>query len=290
MNVSMQDAFNLGWKLASVVRNRCPPSLLHTYSAERRTIAEELIDFDREWAALFASTHGEGAGADPAKTQSYFVRHARYTAGTATHYGPSILTGGRTYQHLAEGCVVGERFHSAPVIRLADAKPVHLGHVVTADGRFRIFAFAGASNPAAASSGIRRLCDFLAESQDSPVQKYTRRDEDIDAVIDVRAVFQQTHRELAIEAMPTLLLPRKGRHGLYDYEKMFCADIKGGNDIFAMRGIDREAGCMVVVRPDQYVAHVLPLDGYKQLALFFDGFMLSQSDRDARSTAEIGAA
>ena len=29
-----------------------------------------------------------------------------------------------------------------------------------------------------------------------------------------------------------------------------------------MRGIDRERGCMVVVRPDQYVAHVLPLDGY----------------------------
>jgi len=39
------------------------------------------------------------------------------------------------------------------------------------------------------------------------------------------------------------------------------------------RGIDRERGCMVVVRPDQYVAHVLPLDGGAQLAAFFDGFM-----------------
>ena len=56
MNVSMQDAFNLGWKLVSVLRSRCPPSLLHTYSAERRAIAKELIDFDREWAALLAST------------------------------------------------------------------------------------------------------------------------------------------------------------------------------------------------------------------------------------------
>jgi phenol 2-monooxygenase len=276
MNVSMQDAFNLGWKLACVLRQRCPPSLLHTYSAERRAIAKELIDFDREWAHLLASAHGEGAGADPAKTQSYFARHQRYTAGTATHYGPSILTGGATYQHLAEGFVIGTRFHSAPVIRLADAKPVHLGHVVTADGRFRIFAFAGAENPAASGSAIRRLCDFLGESRDSPVRKHTRRDEDIDATIDVRAVFQQAHRELAIEAMPALLLPRKGRHGLHDYEKMFCADIKGGNDIFEMRGIDRKAGCMVVVRPDQYVAHVLPLDGHDELAAFFDGFMLPQ--------------
>jgi len=289
MNVSMQDAFNLGWKLASVLRNRCPPSLLHSYSAERRAIAKELIDFDREWAALIASAHGEGGGADPARTQSYFVRHGRYTAGTATHYAPSILTGEPDHQHLAAGFVIGKRFHSAPVIRLCDGKPVHLGHVVTADGRFRIFAFAGAGDPAAAGSAIRRLCDFLAEGRESPIRKYTRRGEDIDAVIDFRAVFQQEHRALALEAMPTLLLPRKGRYGLLDYEKMFCADIRGGNDVFAMRGIDRAAGCMVVVRPDQYVAHVLPLDGHKQLAEFFDGFMLPQSEEEARRPAEIAA-
>jgi phenol 2-monooxygenase (NADPH) len=276
MNVSMQDAFNLGWKLAAVLRKRCPPSLLHTYSAERRAIAKELIDFDREWAALLASTRGE-SGADSAETQNYFVRHGRYTAGTATQYRTSILTGESLHQHLAEGFVIGKRFHSAPVVRLADAKPVHHGHVVKADGRFRIFAFAGADDPTASGSGIRRLCDFLAEDKESPVRKYTPRGEDIDAVIDVRAVFQQAHRDLAIEAMPPLLLPRKGRYGLRDYEKVFCADSKGGNDIFSMRGVDRKAGCVVVVRPDQYVAHVLPLDRFEELASFFDGFMLPQS-------------
>jgi phenol 2-monooxygenase len=290
MNVSMQDAFNLGWKLVSVMRKQCKPSLLHTYSAERQAIAKELIDFDREWSALLASIHGEDGGGDPAKTQSYFVRSGRYTAGTATHYGRSILTGEPVYQHLAKGYVVGKRFHSATVIRLADAKPVHLGHVVKADGRFRIFAFAGTDNPAGPRSPIRQLCDFLAEDQESPVRKYTQLGDDVDAVIDVRAVFQQAHRELAIEVMPALLLPRKGRYGLRDYEKLFCAEIKSGNDIFAMRGIDREAGCMVVVRPDQYVAHVLPLDGYEQLSSFFDGFMLPQKDRDARQMVEIIAA
>jgi phenol 2-monooxygenase (NADPH) len=285
MNVSMQDAFNLGWKLAAVLRGRCPPSLLHTYSAERRTIAKELIDFDREWAALLASTHGDSAGPDPAKTQNYFVRSGRYTAGTATHYGPSLLTGEPAYQHLAEGFVVGERFHSAQVIRFADAKPVHLGHVVKADGRFRIFAFAGRGDRVATGSAIRQLCDFLAEDQESPTRKYTRRGEDIDAVIDVRAIFQQAHRQLAIEAMPPLLLPHKGSFGLQDYEKIFCADVEGGADIFAMRSIDREVGCMVIVRPDQYVAHVLPLDGYEALNSYFDRFMLSQSDQDTLKVA-----
>jgi phenol 2-monooxygenase len=269
MNVSMQDGFNLGWKLASVLRKRCPPHLLHTYSAERQAVAKELIDFDREWAALLASSKGF----DAAETQSYFVRHGRYTAGTAAHYRPSILTGEQTHQHLAEGLTIGMRFHSAPVIRLADAKPVHLGHVVKADGRWRIFAFAGAKDPAAPNSGIRALCEFLAGAAESPVRKYTPAGQDIDQVIDVRAVFQQGHRELAVEAMPSFLLPRKGRYGLCDYEKMFCPDLESGNDIFAMRGIDRNAGCMVVVRPDQYVAHIVPLDGYGQLAAFFDAFM-----------------
>lgn len=272
MNVSMQDGFNLGWKLASVLRKRSGPRLLHTYSAERQTIAKELIDFDREWANLLASSKGF----DPVETQRYFVRHGRFTAGTAAHYSPSILTGGATHQHLAEGLAIGMRFHSAPVIRLADAKPVHLGHTVKADGRWRIFAFAGAEDPAAPNSGIRALCDFLAEAQDSPVRKYTQTGEDIDSVIDVLAVFQQDHHELAVQEMPFFLLPRKGRYGLRDYEKMFCADPKSGNDIFTLRGIDREGGCMVVVRPDQYVAHVLPLDGYEQLTAFFDGFMTRQ--------------
>jgi phenol 2-monooxygenase (NADPH) len=269
MNVSMQDGFNLGWKLASVLRKRAPPRLLHTYSAERQAIAKELIDFDREWAEILASSKGF----DAAETQTYFVRHGRYTAGTAAHYRPSILTGEATYQHLANGLSIGMRFHSAPVIRVADARPVHLGHLVKADGRWRIFAFGGANDPTAPNAGIRALCDFLAEAQESPVTRYTPDGEDIDAVIDVVAVFQQGHRELAVEAMPALLLPRKGRYGLCDYEKVFCPDLKSGSDIFTVRGIDRERGCMVVVRPDQYVAHVLPLDGHGQLAAYFDGFM-----------------
>jgi phenol 2-monooxygenase (NADPH) len=282
MNVSMQDGFNLGWKLASVLRGRCAPHLLHTYSAERQAIAAELIDFDREWAALMASSKGF----DPAETQRYFVQHGRYTAGTATRYQPALLTGEPTHQHLAKGLTIGMRFHSAPVIRVADAKPVHLGHVVKADGRWRIFAFAGAGDTGAERSGIHALCDFLAGAAESPVRKYTPPGEDVDAVIDVRATFQQPHRELAIESMPSLLLPQKGRYGLRDYEKVYSADPKSGQDIFTMRGIDREQGCLVIVRPDQFVAHVLPLDAYAELAAYFDGFMTAPERAATAAAAE----
>jgi phenol 2-monooxygenase len=279
MNVSMQDAFNLGWKLAAVLQGRCAPQLLHTYSAERRAIAEELINFDRKFAKMFSAPpkdpdDPDSEGVDPAEFQRYFVQQARFTAGTATRYTPSLITAEPIWQHLAPGLVIGMRFHSAPVIRLADAKPVHLGHTVKADGRWRLFVFADGEDRGTAPSRVRSLCAFLSDSPQSPVRRYTPADQDIDSVIDVRAVFQQGHRELAIESMPALLVPCKGRYGLRDYEKVFCPDLKSGNDVFAMRGIDRRNGCIVIVRPDQYVAHILPLEAHDELAAFFDRFMV----------------
>ena len=274
MNVSMQDAFNLGWKLAAVLQGLAPPSLLHSYSGERQSIAKELIDFDREFAKMFSAkpkTAADEDGVDPAEFQRYFVQQARFTAGTATRYAPSLLTGQGAHQHLADGFVVGMRFHSAPVVRLADAKPMHLGHVAEADGRWRIYLFAGAEG-LAQGSRLVGLCDFLAHAPTSPVRRHTPANMDVDALFDIRAIFQQPHQALSMDALPELLWPTKGRLGLRDYEKAFCVDAKAG-DIYDLRGVNREQGCMVVVRPDQYVAQVLPLDAHGQLSDYFAGIL-----------------
>ncbi len=278
MNVSMQDTFNLGWKLAAVLQGRSSPALLHTYSAERNAIASQLIDFDREFSKLFSTASKDSGSAaekkvDPAEFQSYFVKQGRFTAGTATQYMPSQICGEPTFQHLATGFTVGMRFHSAPVVRLVDAKPMQLGHAAVADGAWRIYAFADSRHPQDPASRIGALCRFL-DTDKSPIKRFTPSGAGPDSVIDVRAIFQQGHRDLAVNGMPPVLLPRKGRFGLIDYEKMFCPDLKSGADIFEMRGIDREQGCMVVVRPDQYIAHVLPLHGFDTLAGFFAGFMI----------------
>ena len=277
MNVSMQDAFNLGWKLASVLEGRAKPELLRTYSAERHAIAEELIAFDKEWSKIMASqpkdpSRPELGGVDPQELQAYFVKSGRYTAGVATHYAPAtMLTASATHQYLAKGFTIGMRFHSAPVVRLADAKPVQLGHAARADGAWRIYAFADAGG-----KRLRELAAFLAESPKSPIRRFTPAGSDIDSVIDVRAVFQQGHRDLKVQELPPILLPRKGCFGLVDYEKAYCPDLKNGPDIFDLRGIDRAQGAMVVVRPDQYVSNVLPLDAHDELAAFFGRFLLDQ--------------
>ena len=274
MNVSMQDAFNIGWKLAAVLQGRSPASLLHTYSAERQAVAKELIDFDREWAAMLS----DRASNDAAAVQKYFVQHGRYTAGTATQYKPALLTGTGTHQALATGLQIGKRFHSAPVVRMGDGKHMQIGASFLADGRWRLLAFAGQGDAATANSPLATLCKFLGQSPESPLKRFTPAGADVDAVIDVRAVFQQSHHTLAVTALPELLFPQKGRHGLRDYEKAFCAtdgeSQKQNSNIYTLRGIDRVHGCLVVVRPDQYIAHILPLNDTDALTAFFAGFML----------------
>jgi 2-polyprenyl-6-methoxyphenol hydroxylase-like FAD-dependent oxidoreductase len=52
LNLGLQDAVNLGWKLAAVLNGRVEPALLATYEAERRPAAERVIMHSRAQLAL----------------------------------------------------------------------------------------------------------------------------------------------------------------------------------------------------------------------------------------------
>lgn len=268
MNVSMQDGFNLGWKLGYVLDGRSPERLLSTYSAERKVVAKELIDFDKKWSTLMATKPEDME--DPSELEDFYVRTAEFPAGFMTEYAPSMLVAEATHQSLAEGFPLGKRFKSAPVVRVPDANPVHMGHHHRADGRWRIYAFADAM-PAGADSALAAWAQWLVDSPDSPVRRFTPDAADLDSIFDVKVVYQQDHTAVDIGRVPEVFLPKSGPFGLTDYEKVYAADPR--DDIFASRGIDR-AGAVVVVRPDQYVAAVLPLDATAELAAFFEGILL----------------
>ncbi len=146
MNVSMQDGFNLGWKLGHVLTGLASADLLRTYDDERRPVAQQLIDFDREWSSLMARKPGEIT--DPAELSTYYLATAEFPSGFMTHYGPSVITADAPAQELASGFPVGKRFKSVEVVRVCDGNPVHLGHHATADGRWRVYAFADAEGSA----------------------------------------------------------------------------------------------------------------------------------------------
>lgn len=275
LNTSLPDTFNLGWKLAAVLQGKAHPKLLQTYATERRKVAQMLINADREMSALVATRPTANKDASKGKTdtgdiEKFIARQNGFIAGTSIQYDPSYICTGEAHQHLATGFRIGQRFHSAEAVRVADGRPQHLGHLNKADGRWRIFLFGGQQHPLDADSDVSQLIGFLANAESSPVRKYTPAAADIDSVFDIYAVFQQ--QDLSIETMPELLWPAKGKYGLRDYEKVFRS--VPDNDIFEQRGIDRSSGCMVVVRPDQHVATILPLTAHEQLSAFFDYFMI----------------
>lgn len=274
MNVSMQDGFNLGWKLGSVVSGLAPASLLSTYSAERQPVAQQLIDFDREWSSLMARKPEEIS--DPQELATFYLGTAEFPSGFMTQYGPSMITGDAAHQELATGFPIGKRFKSSQVSFVCDGNVVHLGHHAKADGRWRVYAFADA--PAAGeASALTDWAEWMATAPESPVSRFTPAGADVDAVFDVKAIYQQRHDELDITRAPEAFRPKTGPLALMDWEKVFAAgpSVWCPTDIFEERGISRD-GAVVVVRPDGYVAHVLPLTATAELGEFFAGQMLER--------------
>ncbi|MFC8733321.1 FAD-binding monooxygenase [Luteimicrobium sp. NPDC057192] len=280
MNVSMQDGWNLAWKLGQVLTGLSPESLLDTYSGERWQIAKDLIEFDGEWSTLMTRSPED---LDPAELAAFYVATAEFPAGFMTRYEPSMVTGDTAHQDLATGFPVGKRFRSAPVRRVADFYDEHLGHHHRADGRWRLYAFADAAAPGEPSA-LGAWAAWLLDSPESPVRRFTPLGADFDALFDVKVVYQQPHDQVDLAVVPPVFRPHVGPFGLVDYEKVYAADPELG-DVFDLRGIDRTRGAVVVVRPDQYVAHVLPLTATAELATFFAGLLLP-ADRTAAEPVE----
>ncbi len=266
MNVSMQDGWNLAWKLGYVLTGMASDELLGTYSDERQVTAQNLIDFDLEWSTLMAKKPEEFESPD--EVADFYVRTAEFPAGFMTEYEPSIVTSSQVRQDLATGFTLGKRFKSVNTVRVADAVPVHIGHHHRADGRFRIYAFADADRTA-----LNAWAEWMLSDEASPIRRFTPEGVDIDTVFDVKAVYQQPHHDVAIETVPKVFLPASGPYGLPDYEKIYAAI--ADDDIFEQRGVSRE-GAIVVVRPDHYVSHILPLSAREELTEFFGQFLLPQ--------------
>lgn len=209
---------------------------------------------------------------DPGDLATYYLATAEFPSGFMTQYAPEtgvVARGAR--QELASGFPLGKRFKSAPVSLAADGNVVHLGHHAKADGRWRVYVFADEDG-----SGAKRFAE-AAGAPDGFVARYTPGGADVDAVFDVKVIYPQSFDEIDVTTVPALYRPHTGPLGLADWEKVFAAGPARWNDvdIFAERGLSRD-GVVVVVRPDQYVAGVFPLEATAELAAFFDGWLTPQ--------------
>ena len=162
MNVSLQDGYNIGWKLASVLKGEASQAILETYIIERQKVAETLINWDKVWAQQMSSMHkGNGVIDADGKIDfsEIFVQSGAFTAGLTITYDDSSITQGKgSSQEVATNLKVGMRFPSTQVIRFCDAKAMQLITAIPSDGRWRIMVFAGDICQDAASKRLSQVC------------------------------------------------------------------------------------------------------------------------------------
>ncbi|KAF5594958.1 phenol 2-monooxygenase [Fusarium pseudocircinatum] len=273
MNVSLQDGFNIGWKMAHVLTGRAPPSVLETYVLERQQTAQQLIEFDRSFSKLFSSEHRKANGITAKDFHDKFVETGRYTAGMATKYKPSVLTSlDESDNSIASGLTVGMRFPSAPVVRLSDTKPMQLNKTLAADGRWHVLTFCSGDF---ATKGLHDVAKEFVNL----MKMFTPTGAPADKVFSHTLLIKAERKTIEIDQLPGVFFPHTGPYNLRNVHRVFVDDTSpymlGCGQAFSKYGIDAEQGAIVVVRPDLYTARLLSLSQVADLFTLFKGCLNS---------------
>ncbi|KAI9803403.1 MAG: hypothetical protein M1833_000922 [Piccolia ochrophora] len=277
MNTAFLDAQNLAWKIHLVESGFARRSILASYETERKKIAEDLLDFDSKYAALFSAripsageigqaNHSQSKKNDENDFVKMFKASCEFTSGYGVTYPSNELLWSSNHParspHFLPTTIPahpGRLLPPANVTRVVDANPIHLEQAVPLTGAFRIYLFAG--KPSLTS---RAITDFAANLKRkwSFFSSYQRDD-----AASVTHHEQHHPHSLFFTFCTVLAAPRQGieiakmlPEVLARYRTHVYADDLWDRRVpdaeaaaHAKMGVDEERGGVVVVRPDGYV-------------------------------------
>jgi len=271
MNASMNDTHNLAWKIAQVLGGWASPSLLKTYEFERRKYAQDLINFDKEFSALFSGKPRTAENQDGISHEEFltaFQTFGGFTSGVGVHYSSSAIVEVK-HQKFAPGLIIGQRMLPQIFIRAADMRPIEIQDMLPADIRFKLLLFVGHLT----ETRIARL-NLLAEDLSKPtafLQKYSAHGNN-SSIFDIVTVTAGKKDDINYLNVPALFRPHWSKVLLDDID---VTGTKGGN-AYDRFGIDTKEVIIVVIRPDGYVGMVAPSTALEDLDGYFGSFLLPQ--------------
>jgi 2-polyprenyl-6-methoxyphenol hydroxylase-like FAD-dependent oxidoreductase len=115
MNTGIQDAYNLGWKLAAVINGQASPLLLDTYGAERIPIADWLLKTTSERQRVMFSEAAKGSGLESMATNDTTQLNLNYRGSSLNRKGQitqnGLQAGDRAPDaHLGDGSWLSDQF------------------------------------------------------------------------------------------------------------------------------------------------------------------------------------
>lgn len=126
-NTSIQDAYNLAWKLAAVLRGQAEPSLLETYSTERAPVAERIVKrankSSREFVDLFVALGVTDAETEEEMVAAIEERKANTPEGAAKRAALVKAMDLKNYEFNAHGVELGQFYTSAAVVSDGTSRP-----------------------------------------------------------------------------------------------------------------------------------------------------------------------
>ena len=126
-NTSIQDAFNLAWKLAMVLKGQAGERLLDSYDAERAPIAKQIVTRANQSIAetgpIFAAL-GMAEGVDPAQMQANLEARCDGTpAAEAQREAIRKAIAFKKYEFDAHGVEMNQRYRSSAVVTDGQMEP-----------------------------------------------------------------------------------------------------------------------------------------------------------------------
>ena len=129
-NTSIQDAYNIAWKLALVLRGVAAPSLLDSYQAERAPIGKQIVDRANksieEYGPVFDAL-GLRAACDPETMRaSMRARTENTPAASAQRAALRRAIAAKTYEFNAHGVEMNQRYASRAIVPDGSPEPAYV--------------------------------------------------------------------------------------------------------------------------------------------------------------------
>ncbi|GAA1678851.1 FAD-dependent monooxygenase [Kribbella yunnanensis] len=123
-NTSIQDAYNLAWKLALVLKGQAAPSLLATYDEERTPIAKQIVDRANKSRTQFGQIFKAlGMTPDAPAGRTIESRKEDTPEGAAQREELRTAIELKDYEFNAHGVELGQRYQSAAVVTDGTPEP-----------------------------------------------------------------------------------------------------------------------------------------------------------------------
>ncbi|HEX4092901.1 MAG TPA: FAD-dependent monooxygenase [Trebonia sp.] len=126
-NTSVQDSYNLAWKLAAVLRGEAGPGLLETYSAERAPIARQIVTrankSSREFGQFFEVLGLTEAETEEEMREQIEERKANTARGRAKREALVSAMELKNYEFNAHGVELGQFYQSTAIVGDGSVRP-----------------------------------------------------------------------------------------------------------------------------------------------------------------------